>query len=138
MKTYSWDRLSRMAGEQFEFLPIGPTPHEEECTQCGCGHEEDGIVEARIFAEQLQRMFPIVPGAEFVLIRNHHDFGTYYEAGITYIPTQEDDEDESPSEAYAMQVECGCDKWDEISKQALIEAEHHLHTGKLIHMKKTA
>lgn len=115
----SWQRLSARCNDRFEFLSLAPTPHEEECTPAG-GSTTDQIIESSVLIEQLIRIHGEPPeGAEFVIIRNEHEAGTYYEAGITYVP------DGSPSEDYAIECESGIpDKWDENSHSALRERRH--------------
>jgi hypothetical protein len=132
-----------------DFLHIGPTPHDEKCTQAGYNIAE-GILECNIYADLLQRVYgPAPESCEYVIIENHHDeAGIYHEVGIIYeVPDDSMDYDEmnddqkaryecaAASEAYAMKVESGCEKWDEEALQALREAEHSLYLAKVIKMK---
>lgn len=148
----SWDAASRRCNDRREFFSLAPTPHDEECTPAGTD-TLDNIKECRALINQLIRVHGEPPdGAEFILIRNDHEFGTYYEAGIFFkILTEEEmeeaDQDETPSQQYAQKCEMGIpDKWDAEAIEELKAAEHTRfmpkeparvvkHQGKVINIK---
>lgn len=126
----SWDRCSNRCSDRLDFFQLAPSPHEEECTPAG-RDIEDNIKECQALVKQLIRIHgEPPPDAEFVLIRNDHEFGTYYEAGIFYTMLTEEemeeaDQDETPSQIYAQKLETGIpDKWDEEAIKELTEAQH--------------
>lgn len=137
----NWQTAANRAntpGRNLEFLTIASTPHDEECTQAGQS-QEDQIIECTALINQFIRAAGKPDeGAEFFIIENTgHDFGIYYEAGIFYIPTPEDQEEENGSEIYAMVIEANIpDKWDLEALQELREAGHSKHQpAKVIKMK---
>ena len=88
-KILSFDQAARRTSDTLEFLTLAPTPHNETCTAAGDSHE-DGIKECIALINQLQRIHGQAPaGAEFFVVRNYHEFGTYFEAGIFYEVLQE-------------------------------------------------
>lgn len=128
----SWDAASRRCNDHREFFSLACTPHDEECTQAGCNGTADMIIEAKALINQLIRVHGTPPeGADFILIRNDHEIGTYYEAGIFFkILTEEEmeeaDQDETPSQEYASKCEMGIpDIWD---AEALVELKEAGHT----------
>lgn len=139
----TWDRLSRRSGRRFDFFSLAPTPHDEECTQAG-GSSSDQKAECVALINQLRRVHGDPPeGAEFVIIKNTgHDFGEYLEAGICFIPEDEEAEDpeESPSMEYALKCESGIpDKWDDKAIEELRESGHSKYQpAKIIQLRKTA
>lgn len=138
-KIINWKHAANRCSEEIEFFPLSCTPHEETCTPAG-KDEESQIKECTALINQLIRKAGQPDeGAEFFIIENTgHDFGTYYEAGIFYIPTAETDEaEESQSEVYAMVIEQNIpDKWDTEALQELREAGHPAHQpGKVVRMK---
>ena len=122
-----------------EFLNIGPTPYSEDCTPAG-RNLSDSIFECAVYIRQLIRYYGQPPdGCEFFTIKNVHEFGTYYDANIFYrIAEKSNEEQNGLSEEYAFRIENGMDYWDDISKEELVEGEHHLHIGKVISIKKSA
>lgn len=151
MQTYpviNWNNATAKTGEQLEFFPLTCTPHNENCTPAG-QNREDQIKECTALINQLIRKAGQPdPGAEFFIIENTgHDFGTYFEAGIFYIPTPEQEEDEegqedkeeeeSQSEIYAMVIEQNIpDTWDEEALQELRASGHTMYQpAKVIKMK---
>jgi len=147
----SWDACSRRCNDRRDFFSLAPTPHDEECTQAG-QDIQDNIKECAALIGQLIRVHGEPPeGAEFILIRNDHEFGTYYEAGIFYMepkePENDWDEQESPSMEYAQKCESGIpDKWDAEALAELVEVGHTKylpkepakvvkHQGKVINLK---
>lgn len=138
----SWTRLAKQASATNEFLTIGPVPNEERCTPAGENYDA-GLLECQIYADQLVRQHGALPeGCELVIIENHHEFGTYHEVGVCYKMYDEADEEHAgeytASEIHASTLESGCEIWDDIARQQLIEAEHPLYVAKVIKMKKTA
>lgn len=143
MENYSGSiRLLSFSGAQKEtmfgkeFLNIGPTPYNEECTQVG-EDTRDNILECLVYIKQLVRYYGDPPsGCEFFVIRNEHDAGIYYDVNIFYCISNEEEGNEGQD--YALNVEFGIDNWDEISLKELRDSNHPLHVGKVIPMKKTA
>ncbi|MBP7109823.1 MAG: hypothetical protein KBA90_14785 [Chitinophagaceae bacterium] len=127
----SWDNCSRRCNDRRDFFSLAPSPHDEECTPAG-EEVSDQIIEVKALIGQLMRIHGELPeGAEFVLIRNDHEFGTYYEAGIFYemnepnYDEEEEDEEETPSLLYAQKCESGIpDKWDAEALNEMKEAGH--------------
>lgn len=152
LQKLSWDRAAKRCNDHLEFFPLAPTPHDEECTPAGTDIP-DNIKECTALVNQLIRVHGEPPeGAEFTLIRNDHEFGTYYEAGIffrilTEKEMEEADADETPSQLYAQKCESGIpDKWDADAIKELKAAEHTRympkepakvvkHVGKLVNIK---
>ena len=150
----SWDACSRRCNDRRDFFSLAPSPHDEECTQAG-QEIGDNIIECRALVGQLIRIHGEPPeGAEFILIRNDHEFGTYYEAGIFFAMLTEEemdeaeaDADETPSMLYAQKCESGIpDKWDAQAIEEIKEAGHTKylpkqpakvvkHQGKIINLK---
>lgn len=138
----NWSRAATRCNfnltESIEFLSLVSTPHDEICTQAG--HDEDlQIMECTALINQLIRgAGQPDPGAEFFIIENTgHEFGPYYEAGIFYVPTPEDQEEENGSEIYAMVIEQNIpDKWDSEALQELKKAGHpNYQPAKVIRLK---
>ncbi|WP_188930067.1 hypothetical protein [Puia dinghuensis] len=98
-----------------DYMSLGPTPASEPCVQIG----EDislSIAECKIYMDQLLRRLGNPPdGCNFFLLKNYHDFGTYYEAAVCYDPENEQALD------YALKAEAGDDRWDELARQQIIE-----------------
>ena len=133
----TWTRAANLCSDQKEFFPLASTPHDEECTPAG-QDEEVQKMECTALINQLKRKAGEPdPGAEYFIIKNEHDFGTYYEAGIFYIPTPEDQEEENGSEIYAMIIEQNIpDKWDTEALKELREAGHpNYQPAKVVQMK---
>lgn len=131
----NWNRAAGRASDQLEFFPLACTPHEEECTPAGYDLENNRTqqIECKALINQLIRKAgPAPEGAQYFIIENTgHEFGTYYEAGIFYVPTpepqteEETDQSQSDSENYAMIVEQNIpDKWDAEAFKELREAGH--------------
>jgi len=135
----SFAQAQAEAKSDTECFNIGPTPYNEDCTPAGINHS-DSIFECAVYVRQLIRTYGDPPqGCEFFIMRNEHDYGTYYDANIFFKMTKEDDGIiTAQSEKYAFKVENGLAYWDDQSKQELINGEHHLHTCKVIDIKKSA
>jgi len=98
-----------------DYFSLGPTPASEPCVQIG----EDislCIAECSIYMQQLERRLgPPPEGCFFFLLKNFHDFGTYYEAGISYDPENEQ------AVEYAFKCEAGDDRWDDTAARQIVE-----------------
>lgn len=140
LKTVRYDRPTRGR----DFLSLGPTPTDEDCTQAG----EDTTaqkIECRAYINQLVRVYGEPPDTlEFCIVKNDHDFGAYYEAGISF-PDTDEDEIEGNTEAqdkfdamwnYINAVEKGTDTWDDEAKAELYEAGHPRYIAKIIKLKR--
>ncbi len=128
LKKLSWDRCSKMCSDSLEFFELACTPVDEDCVQAGSGTDLMRM-ECEALAAQLTRMYgPPPEGAEFIIVRNQHEFGDYYELGIFYIPSIFDENEEeivSPSMEYAQKVESGMpSKWDQDAINYLKEMEY--------------
>jgi hypothetical protein len=133
-KIVTWDRATQ---SDKEFFNLAPTPNDEECTPVG-QDEQSQIKECTALINQLIRKAGKPDeGAEFFIVENHHEIGTYYEAGIFYIPSPEMSEEESESEIYAMVIEQNIpDKWDAEALQELRNAGHPKYqAAKVVRMK---
>lgn len=115
-----WKSIGRKAQwmSSSETVEIGPVPNGEECSQVGSNdYDYSGLnkIEVKAYINQLKRMFPNIPdGCRFVMVRNEHDFGTYFEAGIKFIPNQSDESDSpDPNAEYAYNIENNSpENWD--------------------------
>lgn len=96
-------------------MSLASAPASEPCVQIS----EDtslNIAESKIYIEQLLRRLGNPPdGCYFFLLKNEHDFGIYYEAAICFDPENEQ------ALNYALRAETGDDRWDEISRQEIID-----------------
>jgi hypothetical protein len=92
-----------------ERIEMGPTPASEGCEQVGTpDYAVKGKAECRRWRDGLAKMFP---RAEFAIVSNRHDFGTYYEVAALY-----DDEDEE-SIKNALEAEDGAPAtWEELER----------------------
>lgn len=120
----------------YEYLIIGPTPASEDCTPAGQNMEAN-ILECNVYADQLLRTTTL-PQVEvngltpqlFILKNTGHEFGTYYELAVLY-PNVYDDADLEEQYGEQMQhwldLESGCENWDEDSLKHLREHKHPLH-----------
>lgn len=102
-----------------DYIVIGSTPNSEECIQCGTNPDME-LLEVETYIEQLKRTYPPNPPGTyyFVLCNTGHDFGIYHEVAFRYNADNETEED------FAMDLEQGCENWDEISMNKLIENKH--------------
>lgn len=117
------DRKRFLTG--LEFLFIGSVPHEEQCTQAGYEDLKNGEIECEVLINQLRRINGQEPeGCEFFILENHHDFGIYHEAAIFYKEIDEEQEEESESEIYALGCEDIPEAWDMEAKQELRDKGH--------------
>jgi hypothetical protein len=84
--------------DEKEFINIGPVPNEEPCTQAG-QNSSDSIFECAVYIRQLIRTYGDPPqGCEFFIMRNHHDFGTYYDVNLFFkVPIDKEEENYLPS-----------------------------------------
>jgi len=134
----NWNRATGQASEQKDFFSLASTPHDEICTPAG-QDENLQILECTALINQFIRAAGKPdPGAEFFIIENTgHEAGPYYEAGIFFIPTPEEQEEENGSEVYAMVIEQNIpDKWDAEALQELRKAGHPAHQpAKVVKMK---
>lgn len=94
-------------------IQIGQTPGEEDCAQVGSklyDYPELARIEARAYMVGLRKKFGEPPeGATLFIKGTPHDYGTYYEAALRYdtsVPAAVD---------YAMKVEDGFGRWDEVN-----------------------
>ncbi len=110
---YPVKSINSFSRSTWENLSIGATPAYEPCIQVG-EDEKLAILECEIYIDQLIRKNGAPPeNAGFFVLKNFHDFGTYYEAAIQYDPKHE------KATQYAFEVERGDDQWDELARQEL-------------------
>jgi hypothetical protein len=101
-----------------DYIHLSATsPWGEPCAQLGTeDYQKDSRIEARTYIRQLQRVFGGNPdGTRFVLVKCPHDFGSYLDIKFFY-----DDEDQRHV-LYMIDIETGCEKWDEESRKELDE-----------------
>ena len=150
----SFEQALRETNNGKEFLNIGPTPYNENCTQAGM-NLSDGIFECTVYIRQLIRTYGTPQeGCEFFIIHNVHEFGSYYDVNIFYnIPLQEEEKYPGPSptsilqwseqekllqQNEALKTQSSLDYWDDEAIRELIEGGHHLHVTPVIKMNKSA
>lgn len=113
-----------------DFLIIGPVPVDENCVQAGESYE-DNVNECKALRNQLIREHGQIPiGAEFFIMENHHEFGTYLELAIFY--TEGTEEEDSASQEYAANCELLPANWDEEAIQELEKMDYSLFRTKII------
>lgn len=118
----TWESAARQVTEQLDFCSLASTPNSEECTPAGRPAILQ-IIECNAYIHQLIRIHGEPPtGAEFFIVRNLHELGEYYEAGIFYVPP--DGQQESDSMEYMRKVEMGPAYWDEEAKKELRRSGH--------------
>lgn len=93
------------------------TPSDEPCAQVGSeNYLKRSRIEACAYVNQLTRILGMQPsGSFFKIVRCPHDFGTYLDVRFYY-----DDEDQRQVQ-YMMDVETGCEKWDDAALKELEE-----------------
>ena len=99
-----------------DVLELGPVPYDEQCEQVGPNYDPSKARrECQVFIRQLERTFGQPPeGAYFKMTANRHDFGTYYEVGVSY-----NFHDETQCD-YAFRVENNTPaNWDEQARHEL-------------------
>ncbi len=91
------------------------TPGDEPCAQVGSeNYLVNSKIEALAYVEQLHRMLgKNPPGSFFKIVKCPHDFGTYLDIRFYY-----DDEDQHHIR-YMIDVENGCEKWDDQARREL-------------------
>lgn len=143
MTTLNLRQADRQRSEEREFLFLGCTPTNENCTQAGYEPEalKDGQIECEVLINQLRREHGKEPEeCEFFILEQTHDFGIYHEAAIFYNQLTEmeydNGEDEKVSETYAMKCELLPEQWDEEAKKELRLLGHSMYQpAKVIRMK---
>lgn len=150
MITVSYDRYRSTT---HDFHELGGTPNDEECTPAG-GDTNDQKAECKALINQLKRLHGEPPaGCEFCYVRNAHDFGVYYEAGLIYpqasrdldwdvesglITQEEADRLEDANDIvwqYINKCEHLPDNWDDEARQELHEAQHPRFHAKIVQLK---
>lgn len=127
MRTLTFQQACRYTSNETEFLTIGCTPCEEDCTPAGYDNLESGIIECKALINQLRRLHGIEPeGCEFFIMENFHDFGVYYEACIFYLLSTDEDETHTDSEIYAFKCERLPEKWDDEAIKELRNAGYFM------------
>lgn len=149
MRRLSYERAINIVSERKDFLVLACTPHDEVCQPAG-ENIKDQIIDCVALKNQLLRIYPDIPEeAKYFILQNNHEFGTYYELGIFYRPTTQEEEDadnESPSELYALKCEMGIpDKWDALAIEELTKEGHcsftktpakiAVHQGRVVNIK---
>lgn len=79
-----------------EYIELGPTPSQENCAQVGTDEFAlQAPKEMKAYMNQLNRMFPEVANSKtlaFAIKWFPHDFGTYGEVVIKYLPGNEEED----------------------------------------------
>lgn len=107
---------SLLLGSKYDILNIESTPSDEECLQVGSAlyNKSQAIIEATAHIDQMIRCFGVPPkGAEFFIMSNEHDAGTYYDIAIKYL----DDENDETALNYALECEGGAFATDELGEK---------------------
>lgn len=74
-----------------EYIELGSTPIEENCTQTtDVDFESRSAKECKAYAHQLKRLFP---NSSFSIKSFAHDFGNYKEVVVYYNPDNQEDSD---------------------------------------------
>lgn len=138
----SYDRAATRARlNTYDFLHLASVPADENCTQAGADYNLQRL-ECESYIRQLMRETgPPPPGAEFFIVENSHEFGTYLEAAIWYSRPGEDEEGhdiDSPSYDYGLKCEAGPEYWDDQAKRELIETGYFKYVGATILKMKVA
>jgi hypothetical protein len=103
-----------------DYLPVGPTPTEEDCEQVGPAMDrKKERFEAAAFARQVARHYP-PPALGAVRVKSfQHDFGSYSEVCVVYVVGDEE------SESWAFSVETDdkdvLQRWDAEARKELDE-----------------
>ncbi len=141
LSVINYHRAAAACHASLEFFHLASVPSAEDCTPAGADYSLQKI-ECETYIRQLIRTYgPVPEGASFFIIENLHEFGTYFEAAIWYVPEDEESEEETESESfkYALQCEQGPEYWDQQAKSELIESGYFKYVGaKVIQMRKTA
>lgn len=104
-------------------IAIGPSPAEEDCAQVGeDGYAPKAVAECKRFAALIvQKLGPPPGNARLRILRNAHDFGTYYEIGVEF------DSDSREEVQYAYLVEALAPKtWNDTLQPSQEEKEEAL------------
>ncbi|HCR54520.1 MAG TPA: hypothetical protein DIW27_08900 [Cytophagales bacterium] len=103
------------------------TPSDERCAQLGdADYLKNARAEARAYINQLLRVYGAnPPGTRFACVRCPHDFGTYLDIRFYY-----DDEDQCHLK-YMMDMETGCEKWDEVALEEVEEKDYELEKNRI-------
>lgn len=115
MRTMSYLQSLRMQSRQRDYFTIACTPNDETCTPAG-GKYDHMVMECTALRDQMIRMHGIPPeDAEFFILRNEHDFGTYLELCVSYKEMDgEEIGEDCGSFGYALKCEGGIpDNWDQ-------------------------
>lgn len=98
------------------------TPCDEPCAQVGSeNYLKNARIEAWAYVNQLTRTLGMQPhGSFFKIVRCPHDFGTYLDIRFYY------DNEDQRQVMYMMNVEAGCEKWDEATLNELNERGYEL------------
>ena len=72
----------------YETIELGSTPHDEDCTQVSRNTDYGDAMRAECmrYRDMLERRFPFAEDhrVRFVMKREYHDFGPYYEVAVKY------------------------------------------------------
>tara|TARA_Y100000310_G_scaffold56232_1_gene51626 strand:+ start:40520 stop:40858 length:339 start_codon:yes stop_codon:yes gene_type:complete len=108
----------------YDYIHIGTTPAEEDCTQVvkgqACDYLPKQTQECRMFVAQLKRQFGEPPfDARFEIKTFNHDFGPYCEV-VCWHRVPDPDESTTDSLEYALKVEGeALSQWDEVAQGEL-------------------
>lgn len=110
-----------------EYLNIGPTPYDESCLQVGgMSSPNQRRTESKVFANQIERYYPVPEECSVVVKSFQHDFGNYHEVCVVY-----DCEDSDQSQwAYSVEADTK-DKLAEWDKESIETLKQLVADGQL-------
>lgn len=114
MRTLSYLQALRLQSQGKDYVTLAGAPNDEPCTPAG-GSIDHMRMECAVLRGQMIRIHGDIPdGAEFFIMRNEHDFGTYLELCVSYKEMDgEEIGEDCGSFGYAMKCEGGIpDNWD--------------------------
>lgn len=126
MRTLSYLQALRLQSQGKDYVTLAGAPNDEPCTPAG-GSIDQMRMECTALRDQLIRMYGIPPeDAEFFILRNEHDFGTYLELCVSYKEMDgEEIGEDCGSFGYALKCEGGIpDNWDQQAVQQLAAMGH--------------
>ena len=127
MQILTLNQANRHVNFERDYIAIGCTPYDEECTQAG-QDADNSIMECKALINQLRREHGKEPeGCKWFILHNFHDFGEYYEAAIFFNTSDPDETDEvDESFNYASFCECLPSNWDAEALKELREQNYFI------------
>lgn len=127
MQILTLNQADRQRNYQRDYIVIGCTPYDEDCTQAG-QDANNSIIECKALINQLRREHGKEPdGCTWFILHNFHEFGEYYEAAIFFNTSDPDETDEvDDSFNYASECECLPCNWDAEALKELREQNYFI------------